>query len=67
MTLIKDSRGATPNFIVTEVDGQYVLKHQTTGATYSLSDPTSHTELRNAIRKINTLIKHVDITNAHTR
>ena len=56
MDLIKDSRGAVPNFVVIEADGQHVLKHQPTGATYSLSDPTSHTELRNAIRKLKKLI-----------
>ena len=56
MTLIKDSRGVAPNYVVVEVNGQYVLKHQPTGATYSLSDPTSHTELRNAIRKLKKLV-----------
>jgi hypothetical protein len=60
MDLIKDSRGATPNFVITEADGQHVLKHQPTGATYSLSDPTSHTELRNAIRKLHKLINSAE-------
>lgn len=60
MDLLKDSRGATPNFVITEADGQHALKHQPTGATYSLSDPTSHTELRNAIRKLKKLINSVE-------
>lgn len=60
MDLIRDKSGATPNFIIAEMDGQHVLKHQPTGATYSLSDPTSHTELRNAIRKLKKLINSVE-------
>jgi hypothetical protein len=60
MDLIKDTRGLTPNFVVIEAHGQHVLKHQPTGATYSLSDPTSHAELRNAIRKIKKLIDAVE-------
>jgi hypothetical protein len=57
METIKDTRGAAPNFVIEEANGRWVVRHQPTGATYSLSDPTSHTELRNAIRKINNLIK----------
>jgi len=60
MDLVKDRRGVAPNFVITEADGQYVLKHQPTGATYSLSDPTSHVELRNAIHKLNKLINSVE-------
>ena len=60
MHTVKDERGATPNYIITEMDGQFVLKHQPTGATYSLSDPTSHVELRNAIQKLKKLINSVE-------
>ena len=60
MNRIRDKRGAVPNFIITEADGQHILKHQPTGATYSLSDPNSHTELRNAIRKLKKLINSVE-------
>ena len=60
MDLIKDSRGVAPNFVIIEEAGQHVLKHQPTGATYSLSDPTSHAELRNAIRKLKKLINSVE-------
>ena len=59
MRTIYDDHGTAPNFVVVEMDGQWVLKHQPTGATYSLSDPTSHIELRNAMRKIKTLINHL--------
>ena len=59
---IRDARGKTPNFVIIEVNGQHVVKHQPTGATYSVSDPKSHTELRNAIRKINKLVNSVGAT-----
>jgi hypothetical protein len=54
METIKDTRGAAPNFVIEKANGQWVVRHQPTGATYSLSDPTSYTELRNAIRKDST-------------
>ena len=60
MDLIKDLWGKNPTFVITEADGQHVLKHQRTGATYSLSDPDSLTELWNAIRKLNKLINSVE-------
>lgn len=60
MDTAKDGRGIAPNYIITEMDGQSVLKHQPTGATYSLSDPTSHVELRNAIQKLKKLINSVE-------
>jgi hypothetical protein len=51
-----------PSFSITEANGQRVVKHLPTGATYSLSDPTSSTELRNAIRKLKLLVNSVETT-----
>jgi hypothetical protein len=57
--MIKDSRGATPNFVIEPCGTGWQVRHQPTGATYGVSDPEDHTELRNAIRKIRLLVASV--------
>lgn len=55
----RGKQGTGQEFVVVEKYGQYIVVHQPSGAAYSISDPTSHTELINSIRKINKLLKSV--------